>query len=321
MYDIVSVGDTAVDMFLMLHEASVKCLLKTEVCQLCMNYAEKIPLQSVKSVPGVGSAPNNAVGSTRLGLKAGLYTTVGGDMAGNESLAVFKKEKVDTKFVKVDKKTLTSYSTVISFQGERTLLNYQVNRKYKLPKFKSKWIFLASLSDGHKFLHRQIVEKVKKDKIKLGFNPGSHELREGLKRLQAVIAVAEVFIVNKEEAWMLVDRTSNMKVLLKSLKEFGPKIVVVTDGANGAYCYDGENFYFQGIFDLPVLEKTGAGDAFATGFMAARIHNLSIQDSLRWGAANSASVVQKIGGQTGLMTKTQMLNFLKMHHEAQGKII
>ena len=94
MYDIFSVGGTALDVFMQIHEASVNCQINTAICQLCMNYAEKIPVEKVINVAGVGTAPNNAVGSARLGMKAALYTIVGDDSAGRDSLAIFKKEKV-----------------------------------------------------------------------------------------------------------------------------------------------------------------------------------------------------------------------------------
>ncbi len=322
MYDILSIGGTAMDVFLDVHEASVHCRLKAEVCQLCLNYAEKIPVQKVTFVSGVGTAPNNAVGSARLGLKAALYTIIGNDVAGVNSYDIFTKEGVATKYVVVDKKNPTDYSTILSFQGERTLLTCQLPRKYSLPRnIETKWIFLGNLPDGHKILHSQLIKKIKKEKVKLGYNPGAHELREGIEGMKEILSVTEVFIINKEEAWRLVGRDVDIKNLLVKLKEFGPKIVVITDGKNGATSYDGTSFYAQGIYDLPVVEKTGAGDAFATGFMASLIGGCDVQMALRCGAANSASVVGHIGAQVGLMTKKQMQKFLKVHGEAPCKMI
>jgi len=321
MYDLVSVGDTAMDVFLMLHEATVSCQLNAQACQLCVNYSDKIPVEKVVDVPGVGTAPNLVVGSARLGMNTALYTIVGNDAAGKQSLENFKKEKVATGLVKTDKTARTDYSSVISFKGERTILTYQVPRKYKLPTFKSKWIFLASLSDGHKALHQQIIKKVKKEKVQLAFNPGAHELREGVERLKPVLAVTDILFLNKEEVWQLLGKVEDTKYMLRKLMEFGPRLVVVTDGSNGAYCFDGMNTYFQGVFDVKVLEKTGAGDAFATGFLVATLNGCSVKHALRWGAANAGSVVGKIGAQAGLLTKKEILKFLKNNPEPQAKLI
>ncbi len=322
MFDILSIGGTALDVFLELHEATVNCRIDNNACQLCINFADKIPVQNVTNVPGVGTAPNNAVGSARLGLKAALYTIIGNDSPGKDSLAVFKKEKVATKYVMVDKKNRTDYSSILSFQGERTLLTFQVPRKYSLPAgIKTEWIFLGALPDGHKLLHSQIVKKVKKDKVKIGYNPGAHELRDGIDGMKDILKVTEVFIVNKEEAWRLIGKDEDIKILLTKLKKYGPKLVVITDGKNGACCFDGENFYHQPIFNLPVVEKTGAGDAFATGLVSALIHGLDVKTAMRYGAANSASVVGYVGAQAGLMTKSQMKKFLDQHKETRAKII
>jgi len=311
MYDIFSVGGTALDVFLQINEASVNCRLDSSFCQLCMNYADKIPVEKIHFVAGVGTAPNNAVGSSRLGLKAGLYTIVGDDSSGRESIDILKKEKVSVKYVVKDKKAKTDYTTAITFQGERTMLMYQTPRVYKLPVgLKTKWLFLGGMPNGHKALYEQIIKKVRKEGVKLGYNPGNHELRGGIDALKNILSVTEVFILNKEEAYRLVGKDSNIEKLASKLYSFGPKIVVVTDGKNGAVCFDGHSYYSQTIFNLPVVEKTGAGDAFATGFVAALIHGLELKEALRWGAANAAFVVQHIGAQKGLLTKREMIKFL-----------
>lgn len=322
MYDILSIGGTALDVFLELHEATVNCRIDNTACQLCINYADKIPLTNVTNVPGVGTAPNNAVGSSRLGLKAALYTIIGNDSPGKDSVEVFKKEKVATKYVMIDKKNRTDYSSILSFKGERTLLTFQVPRKYSLPmSVKTKWIFLGALPDGHTLLHTQIVKKAKKDGVKIGYNPGAHELRDGIDGMKDLLKVLEVFIVNKEEAWRLIGQDEDIKILLTKLRKYGPKLVVITDGKNGATCFDGDNFYFQPIFNLPMVEKTGAGDAFATGLVAALIQGLEVKMALRYGAANSASVVGHVGAQAGLLNKSQIKKLLNEHKETHAKII
>ena len=67
VYDMISVGDATLDVFVNLIEASVLCNIQKDVCQLCLSYADKIPVESVQRVIG-GNAANNAVGSSRLGL-------------------------------------------------------------------------------------------------------------------------------------------------------------------------------------------------------------------------------------------------------------
>jgi ribokinase len=83
--------------------------------------------------------------------------------------------------------------------------------------------------------------------------------------------------------------------------------VVITDGKNGTYALDNDgNFYHQKIINAPVVEKTGAGDSFATGFLASRIYGHDIQTSLQWGTINAASVIGKVGAQPGLLMKEEI---------------
>ena len=67
-YDIVSIGDTTIDAFIELHEASVHCAVDHTNCQLCLSYADKVPYENLTMLPA-GNSTNNAVGSARLGAK------------------------------------------------------------------------------------------------------------------------------------------------------------------------------------------------------------------------------------------------------------
>jgi len=313
VYDMISIGDATLDVFVTLHDASVLCNLEKDVCQLCLSYADKIPVEKVQRVIG-GNAANNAVGSSRLGLRSAFYSIVGNDETGEHIQQVVKQEKVSTEYVHVDKKQESNYSVVLNYKAERTILVYHINRAYKLPKFKAtKWFYLTSMGKNHLDLHRALAAHVKKTGTKLGFNPGTHQLKQGLERLRPVLKVTDVLFVNKEEAKRLVGEIADMKELLMAVRHVGPQTVVITDGEKGSFAYDGNEFWKCGITDTPVIERTGAGDSFATAFLAAMNHGLGIPDAMRWGTMNSASVITKVGPQAGLLTKKQMAVWLKKY--------
>src|SRR3989338_5550013 len=131
MYDIISICDSTIDVFLELDEASIQCELKKEECKLCINYADKIPVKSFHRVDAVGNAANHAVGASRMGLHTAIWTIGGGDDSGRAIRKQLKKEKVSTQYVVADKKRRTNYSTVINYQGERTILVYHEHRDYR----------------------------------------------------------------------------------------------------------------------------------------------------------------------------------------------
>ena len=132
-YDLVCLGDTVMDAFIQLHEASVQCDINHDRCQLCMSFADKIPYESVYVLPAVGNASNVAVGAARMGLKTAMLTAIGNDRYGTDILGVYKKEGVATEFVRVNKGVPTNYHFVLTFKAERTILIKHEKYQYADP--------------------------------------------------------------------------------------------------------------------------------------------------------------------------------------------
>ncbi len=312
MLDIISIGDTTTDMFLTIDEATVQCDLHEQNCQLCFSYADKVPVKSIKKITAVGNAANNAVGCSRLGLKAALYTIVGNDDEGKACFTAFKREKVKTTYIQVDKKLGTNYSTVLNFKGERTILVYHQHRTYKLPTLeKAKWVYFTSANVGSEKIHASLVTYIKKSGAKLAFNPGTFQLKMGKDTLAGVLKVTEVLFLNKEEAERLLEKPGTFSELANGLHDLGVKTVVITDGPNGSYCLHEGKEYVLPIYPAPVIERTGAGDSYGTAFVAALASGQSVPEAMRWGTMNSASVIGYIGAQEGLLTGKEMKIRLK----------
>ncbi len=309
MYDFIAIGDSTLDVFLQINEASVSCQINKEQCLLCLEYAEKIPVESVVKIPGAGNASNAAVGASRMGLKSAIVSVLGKDEVGKEIIAGWKKENIGTDYVRFDGKHDTNYSTVLNYKGERTILVYSEKRTYTLPKLDGeKWVYYTALGAGHEKLEKQLLTHLKKHpNQQLCFNPGTGQLRRGLESIKPVIARSTIFAVNKQEAELLLGDGERPTVnLLIALKHLGPKIVLITDGPNGSHATDGKTIWSMGIYPGPSIERTGAGDAYATAFTCAIHLGKSIPEAMRAGSANGWSVVQHIGPQKGLLTKTKM---------------
>lgn len=320
-FDIISVGDATLDIFIRVAEASLLCSVDKSSCQLCFNYADKIPIERLDR-DIAGNAANNAVGSARLGMKAALCSIVGDDETGRSVIQRLKREKVSTKFITVDKKNGSNYSVVLNYKGERTILTYSEPRRYAAPALDHPaWIYYTAIGKNHERLEQDIVRHVKKTGAKLAYNPGAVQLREGMKRLQPTFAVTNVLFLNKEEAQLLVGMKGTMAGLLRALQETGPEIVVVTDGSRGAAVCDGREMYSMEVFPLKVVEMTGAGDSFATAFIAALHHGEDIPTALRWGTANAGSVVGKIGPQAGLLHLPELKKMMKRFGSIQPKVL
>lgn len=317
-YDVISIGDATMDMFLGLNTVGSRtCRKDTDQCYLMLSYADKIEADFQEFATG-GNSANLAIGSSRLGLNTAFYTVLGADEIGTILLHTLQKEGVSDEYV-LHEKGLTNFHVVLNHEAERTIIVYHNKRAYRLPKLKpAKWMYYSSMGEGFQAIQPAMVKYIKQHKVKLGFNPGTLQFKAGFKVLEPVLKVTEVLILNKEEAHRLLGMKHNgvdIKSLLHQLRSSGPKQVVVTDGPNGAYAYDGKDYWFMPVFEVPVVERTGAGDSFSTGVIASMAYGHTLAEALRWGAFNSASVIQEIGPQKGLLKKSQMAKFLKANKQ------
>lgn len=326
MFDLISIGDATIDTFIQIHEAEIKCNLNGQDCKLCLAYGDKIPVDKLVHLVA-GNAANNAIGARRLNLKSAIYVNVGDDDAGKKIVDKLKEEKVGIEFVKVNSGMESNYSAVINFKGERTILIYHQPWKYNLPDLdKTKWVYFTSMS--HSFTQSQIIDQLvqylTRTGAKLLYNPGTYQIEAGVKKSLQLLSLTEVFVVNLEEAEKIVGRSSGkneVKRLLKDLHNLGPKIVVITDGGKGSYALSNDKYYQLDIFPAHLVEMTGAGDAYATGFLAAMFYGKEVVEAMRWGAANGAAVIEQIGPQAGLLSYDKMQERLKANLKIVAKEI
>ena len=322
MRKVLSIGEATLDCFVFLKDAEVRCELHHAKCMLCIHYADKILAEKLVFTVG-GNAANTSVSFARLGLESQLYSVVGDDDNGRRILAALEKEGVDQRYIqRFD--GMTSYSTAIVFQGERSLLVYHEPRDYNLPNFEPvDWVYLTSMGKDYPRAYEKALAFVKKTGAKLSFNPGSFQLKDGVSALKKYFAATEVLFVNKEEAMHLTERPASATFadLAEALYDYGVKIVNITDGPKGAYCFDGKELLFLDIIPSEIAQRTGTGDAYGSGFTAALLNGETMDLALGWGMANAAEVVSQIGRQTGLPTKDRLLELLNDHPKIIPKTI
>jgi sugar/nucleoside kinase (ribokinase family) len=325
MFDLISIGDSVIDTFVPLKDAEVH---EREGERLLMlRFGDKIPVDPSISMVG-GNAANNSVGAARLNLKTALYTHVGNDLQAQKILETLKDEKVHLNYVVKDKEMSSNQHVVLDFKGERTILTCHQPWKYQLPDIEQcKWIYLTSLHSGfmETGLVSQLTNYLERTGTKLYFNPGTFQIKVGIKKLPKILSLAEVLIMNLQESKLVLGHEEGEKIpvkkLLQSLVDLGPRKAVITDGGEGSYGYDGEKFYHIEVFPAKLIEMTGAGDAYATGLLAGLFHGEDLPKAMRWGAANGAAVVEEIGPQTGLLSYHKMQEKLKEHSKTIAQTI
>ena len=314
--DLLSIGDASIDVFMTPTESETLCKIDTKECFIAFSYGDKIPVKNLEFSVG-GNAANNVVGVRRLGVNSAIVLTLGDDNIGNLIVDKLKKENVDVTYVIQQVGTSSNYSTIINYTGERTILTYHAPRSYEFPVQLpvTPWIYLTSMGESFRPFYNHFVEWLRKNSsIKLAFNPGTWQLKSGLEAMKDVLSLTYVIYINREEAEKLSGFTQSEgkeRDLLTAVSKLGPKVVIITNGGGGSYVFDGQRFIRAGILPVDAYERTGAGDAFGSGSLAAIIKGKSLEEALLWGTVNSASVIGYVGPQKGLVKESDMPEWLE----------
>lgn len=315
MYDVITVGSGTIDVFAWTDARIVDIKTAEGKEKLtCYPLGSKILINKLAISTG-GGGTNSAVSLSRLGLKVAWLGKVGNDEHGRIILRQIKDEKIGF-LGKVDKNDISGYSVVLDsmFEKDRTILTYKgANDELKFSeidtkKLKTKWFYFCAM-EGESFATlERLAEYAKKRNIKVLFNPSAYLAKQGIEFLNKIINATGILVLNKEEAQYLIGRLE-IDSLLERLQQHVP-IVVITDGERGAFAYNGIKKYSIFPKKIDVAETTGAGDAFASGFLAGIVLKGEIEFALQLGQVNAESVIQHIGAKEKLLKLKEALKII-----------
>lgn len=312
--DTISIGSATRDVFVYVPR-------KFFTAEECVFYpGTKIEVDDLRYCTG-GGATNTAVGFARLGLRAGAACVLGDDESAYQALRELRSEKVNVRNVaRLDGKKTAVSVILTGFSRDRVILNYSSTTNLlhraaiKWGRLDAKWFYISSLHGQHELL-RKIVWHAKKYRAKVAFNPGERELALGMHALVEMLGRVDVLLLNKEEALRLT-RHGDISRNLKELQGLGA-IVVITEGVDGAHAIDSEGqVHSIKPFDVPVVDVTGAGDAFASGFVGALVKGRGVEEALMWGAADASSVVMHLGTKNILLKEREIAKFIAAHPQS-----
>jgi sugar/nucleoside kinase (ribokinase family) len=274
-----------------------------------------------------GVAANVAIGLSRLGRKAACYSKVGKDEMGHWAKRIVRNEGVSTETLFIDENAKTDLSAIIVLtqNGERTIFhNRDANEKLEIFEEKlrnTKWLFVSALNGDWKRNMGKILEYKEAFGLRLAFNPGQHNIKDDAALVFRTVRQADVLLLNKDEAIELVMQSpekfsrqelDNERFLLEALHEAGAKTIGMTDGKRGAWGFDGKEYWHCPIHTRKsVVDSTGCGDAFGSGFFAAWLRKRPLDVALRFGIGNSGSVVGFYGASQGLLRAEEMENIIQ----------
>jgi len=327
MTNIVTIGSATVDVFVECDEANIVSVATKNKNSTFMSYpyGSKMDITNFSSNVG-GGGVNTAVNFANLGFNTSAIFKIGDDIYSEGILNNLKNTKVDLSSIIYDKNLSTGFSIIlVSFQGDRTVLAHRgtnakiLKSEIDFNKLKNAdFLYIAPLNGESNKILPSLINFAKENNIKTCFNVGTTSLKKGWKYIEKILQDVHIVVLNKEEATICTNTevrpdTKDEKfsdniihpdiiTMLNKLKVRDYQVVVITDGGNGAYAFDGKNYYFCPVFNSKVISTLGAGDAFASTFCAALSRtNKNVGESLMYASVNSASVVSKFGATEGLL--------------------
>lgn len=229
--------------------------------------------------------------------------------------------------------------TVLAYRGANDHL-----KEKEIPQALGEYdAYITSLSDGSAKLLLPMTRTLKQHKRTVAVNPGNHQLTCDENNVYESLSNIDIFIVNATEAGSFMrammerDDAFHQKVLqtksrtpdtaapkllqapipyhsilldahlfFQEMLARGPKIIVVTNGAEGVYVASKEGILFHPSLPTQVVNTLGAGDAFGSTFVAKHLEGKSIKEAMLYGIINAASVLTFLDAKSGLLTKEEL---------------
>jgi len=324
MFDVICVGSATVDTFARTRYSELIKILdvKGEHDLLAYPTGGKILIEELDYSTG-GGGTNVAASLALLGLKTAYLGCLGEDTNAEAVLKDLKKYKINASHV-VRKKGHTGFSIILdSLEHDRTILAYKgVNNDLSpsdIGTYKTKWLYYSAMLGKAFKAQVKLAKYAQKNRIKIAYNISSYLAEKGPRYLKPILSRTDILILNTDEARLIVGM-GDFRALGKKLSALGPSYVVITDGRSGAYCYHEGELYFAKTNDIKVVETTGAGDAFASTFLAGIIMDKGIPFAMQLATTNAESVISHHGAKNKLLKLREAVIIMKRRPVKMSKI-
>ncbi|OYT41744.1 MAG: hypothetical protein B6U86_01815 [Candidatus Altiarchaeales archaeon ex4484_43] len=271
---------------------------------------EHVEILKFEEFPG-GSAANTIAGLARLGLDTGFIGAVGNDDEGKILLDDFKNYGVNTDGISILEGRTGIVIGFVDSRGERTLYPYPgVNSKLEFKNElvgyskNTRYLHLSSFVNDRQFEVQKKLVGLLPERVKISFSPGILYSRRGLSALLPIMERCSIVFLNASEIRAITGK--DYKKGSHLLIEKGAKTIAITLGDKGCYLRDRMGEYRVRAERVDVVDTTGAGDAFSTGFLYGLISGRDIVESGRLGNRVAALCIRKFGARAGLPTRGEV---------------
>jgi len=311
--NVLTIGSSLIDFFIEIEDNDQ---IEIKDNRVSLPLGAKFPVD-IKSLSLGGNSTNVASALSNLSIQATLYTYLGDDPLSKHIREKMEEKKINLIVDKIET-TTGSLSLIFDFPTDRIVFSHHNKSNYGFDKEKINqkpdFIFLTSIGNKWEDAYEKVLEYAAEQNIPFAFSPGSQQLRNMNETFIKTVKSAKILMCNMDEAKKINkalggQNSQDSKEFLLNLKNLGFEILSITDGANGGYAVDKNNKVFKINSPKPQgYEKTGAGDAYAGAFLAAYLHDKSLEIALKWGVLNALGEMKQIGAQTGQLTLEQIEN-------------
>lgn len=311
LYDVITIGSVTRDVFLHSHDFSVKRDKNSETGKsIFFPLGSKVALDEIHFETG-GSALNAAATFAAQGFHAGVLAKIGDDFRGEAVMERLTELGADF-LLSPDAEGHTAYSLVLNVEGgERTILVYRGASENLSEKdipwsaIKSaRWWYIGHLGGASAKELPSLLKFAEENGISVALNPGHTQIAEK-ETFLPLLKTVKVLLLNEEEAAELTGIAyGETESIFKKLDQYMQGIVVMTKGPKGVSVSDGKTRWDAAILKEPAyVDRTGAGDAFGSGFVVALMRAQTIEEAIQLGSANATSVLGQWGANRGLLTE------------------
>lgn len=301
MYDVVTVGDIVIDLFF----KGDSLTFKDDRFQLAIG--GKYFVDQFNDSLGGGGA-NVAVGCSHFGLNTAVCGKVGDNVFKQIIIQKLVKKNVSTEFLLYEKNHLNISSIYLTPKGERTIVNYQtpnpdflINEPFMDHMIQTKAFYMGNLPEISIKDKIVLMKQFKDKKVLTILNMGVNDCRKGKEELEKILEITDILIVNKHEFADIIKKDCEKLDLKEDMAKsinFKEKILVITDSSNGSYCYSQGSVYHQiALEPKEIVDTTGAGDAYTSGFISSYLQDANIELAIKQGAEFANEILGKIGAQ------------------------
>ncbi len=312
MPDVISLGSLTLDLFFRDESLTIK------QGRFALALGGKYVASQFQEGVGGGGA-NVAIGIARAGISSALWSHIG---IGGLSLFIrdqLTKENVDISLLQEEENFSNISAILLSGSGERTIITHRsrevalaIKPQHEKAISTCRLFFIGNMPDMPLEERQRLAALASSQQHEVALNFGVKDCRKGLGALSSLLSTASLLIVNKHELGDMLGQPYGELLpqeinYHKALYLHKRALLVITDGAFGSYAQTHNQIFFQQALPVEhIVDTTGAGDAFTSGFLAAHIYQRSIPEALLAGARNSQSVIARLTAQEGLLTKTEL---------------